>query len=209
MTIALYIFSQRNRLPGPPRNPHFHFSQMLPLCVHSLAVRDSHRRRLTPASLPPGQKKKRKKKGARSVTASGASHDFETKLSAKRSFLLLYLLQWAGPLKGQQLQFDATWFHKKLNFLHGKRDFSPSAKADLKAGVRRYECVMIIKVERRGRISLSLILTCGWHSWVRFRMVELNKTKQAQWLFSPKHLNLVASPLHRDGPTEPFSGPFL
>lgn len=25
MTIALYIFYQRNRLPGPSRNPHIHF----------------------------------------------------------------------------------------------------------------------------------------------------------------------------------------
>lgn len=34
MTIALYIFYQRNRLPGPSHNPHINF--LLP-CAHSAA----------------------------------------------------------------------------------------------------------------------------------------------------------------------------
>lgn len=38
MTIALYIFSQRNRLPGPSHNPHIHFLHILPLRVHSRSV---------------------------------------------------------------------------------------------------------------------------------------------------------------------------
>lgn len=160
MTIALYIFYQRNRLPGPSRNPHIHF--LLPRThpathVHRWSIYQGgiSATAITFMALPPRQKTQQDPKQGLDPNPNLSCHQCCCTASKQKSWMQNTALRIR-----QHLSFSPSTSLSGLSThrvaatcypLH--RSFSNGFYNTVLKEKQGRECVIIIKAEGRGRIG--------------------------------------------------------
>lgn len=189
MTIALYIFYQRNRLLGPSRNPHIHF--LLPH-THPLPHRWSIYRRgisttaVTFMALSPRQKQRDPKQGLESnpnLSRHQCCHthkkiknkNWTQTLPQHQTAPFLFSVSGMSTERAADTrQPSVAWFSSQTNEFRWV--FHYCARAKLKARAERGEYVIIIRVEGSGRSSFTVVLVClRSHGLWKRRASQLHK----------------------------------